>query len=205
VYCHQPPDLDQAVSSENASCSTATHQEGHHGETTILDLLDLQLLESLRVVSKAQRVEGPAGVEAVQATEDAALKLADARAVASWALARAPVSKFKFSVGFARQRRQCGRERDKPNSKASRDFEGNCRHRRTLQAPVVLSRANQASLDGDNEDQGQRVVDDRPWDREVVQGATVEHLRAGLEPGAPLDVRTVGLTNQVKTVNNRRP
>lgn len=58
---------------------------------------------------------------------------------------------------------------------------------------VVLDSEQEASLDHCDDDQGQGVVDDAPWDGEVVQGATVEHLCAGLEPGATADGCTVCL------------
>ena len=66
------------------------HQDGDHGEAAVLDLLDLELLEDLRVVGQAQRVEGAARVQVVQAIEDVAVELADAGRVASRAAAIFP-------------------------------------------------------------------------------------------------------------------
>lgn len=59
--------------------------------------------------------------------------------------------------------------------------------------PVALDCAQQGHLDHHHRKQGQRVVDDAPWHREVVQGAAIQHLRAGLEPGAALDRCAIGL------------
>jgi len=61
------------------SCRTCTgklpgksylHKEaeaGEHGQATVLDFLDLQLSEGVRIVSKAQGVEGATRVQGVQA------------------------------------------------------------------------------------------------------------------------------------------
>ena len=59
--------------------------------------------------------------------------------------------------------------------------------------PVGLDGAHEADLDEGDQHQRQRIADDAPRDREVVQGAAVQHLRARLEPGAAVDVRAVGL------------
>ena len=59
--------------------------------------------------------------------------------------------------------------------------------------PVALDGAQQGDLDHHHRKQGQRVVDDAPGHREVVQRAPIEHLCAGLEPGASLDRCAVGL------------
>ena len=54
----------------------------------MLDLLDLELLEGLRVVGQAQRVEGATGVQLVEAVEHRRVELADAGRVARGALPR---------------------------------------------------------------------------------------------------------------------
>ena len=65
--------------------------------------------------------------------------------------------------------------------------------RMCISAPVGLDGAEEADLDEGDQDQGQRIVDDAPRHRKVVEGAAVQHLRARLEPGAAVDVRAVGL------------
>ena len=78
------------ASSKAATKDQRAHQDGDHGEAPVLDLLDLQLLEDFRVVGEAQRVEGAARVQVVQAVEDVALELADAGRVAGRAAAIFP-------------------------------------------------------------------------------------------------------------------
>ena len=63
--------------------------------------------------------------------------------------------------------------------------------RRSL--PVVFDGAHQADLDQGDGCQGQRVANNAPWDGEVVKGAAVQHLCAGLEPGAAMQVGAIGL------------
>ena len=70
----------------------APHQDGDHGKTAVLDLLDLQLLKDLWVVGQAQWVERAARVQVVQAVEDAAVELADAGRVACRAAAIPPAA-----------------------------------------------------------------------------------------------------------------
>lgn len=57
----------------------------------------------------------------------------------------------------------------------------------------LLNGAHQHHLDRDDQEQRQRVVHNAPRHGEVVQGAAVEHLSAGLEPGAANNVGTVSL------------
>lgn len=52
-------------------------ENADHGKPSILDLLDLELLEDLRVLCKLEGVEGATGVEAVGAIKDGGLEFAN--------------------------------------------------------------------------------------------------------------------------------
>lgn len=72
-------------------------------------------------------------------------------------------------------------------------------------AAVVLCCTHENNLEGDDNNQGQWVGDDSPWDCEVVQSAAVKHLCASLEPGSTLEGCAIGLqqhVTQVKGVKN---
>uniref|UniRef100_J3L1M4 Uncharacterized protein n=1 Tax=Oryza brachyantha TaxID=4533 RepID=J3L1M4_ORYBR len=55
--------LEGALAGDDGLHEEAEH--GEHGEAAVLDLLDLELGEGLRVVGEAERVEAAAGVERV--------------------------------------------------------------------------------------------------------------------------------------------
>ena len=56
--------LQWAFTSDNSLYEEAKHRE--HGETSVLQFLDLELRESIRVISKTQRIEGTTRVERVK-------------------------------------------------------------------------------------------------------------------------------------------
>jgi len=57
--------LERALSSDNSLNKESEHRE--HSKTSILNLLDLEVGKGIRVVSKAQGVEGTTRVEAIKA------------------------------------------------------------------------------------------------------------------------------------------
>jgi len=66
-------------------------KDGNHGETAVLDLLNLELGEHLGVISKTKGVEGASGVEVIETSEDGGLELPDTRGVTRRALTRSTV------------------------------------------------------------------------------------------------------------------
>mmetsp|Transcript_28578 Transcript_28578/g.77100 ORF Transcript_28578/g.77100 Transcript_28578/m.77100 type:complete len:306 (-) Transcript_28578:58-975(-) len=123
-------------------------QHANHGETAVLDLLNLQLSEHLWVISQVQGVKGATRVQLVQAIEDVGVELAN-----TWGKASGASSVH----------------------------------------PELLHSAQQNNLNQGHGSQGQGVLHHAEGHGKVVQGATVEHLSASLEPCATLDVSTVGL------------
>ena len=66
-------------------------EHGDHGETAVLDLLHLQLLENLGVRAELEGIEGTAGVQLVHAVEDGGVELPDTGREPSRAVAAAAV------------------------------------------------------------------------------------------------------------------